>query len=190
MTTRPAPAFLRATLVAVLVLPGLLPLGAIHADASPANATEEVTSPLIPPSPTGRARRDRHGTWAWPTGGESRVLRPFAPPAQRWLAGHRGVDLDAGVGDTVVAPVGGRVIHAGPLAGRNVVSIDSGTHRVSLEPVAPIVEVGQEVERGEVLGVVEAGHEPSGLHWGVRTSSGRYVNPLRFIVPAAHLLPW
>ena len=35
------------------------------------------------------------GPWTWPLSGTPVVLRAFDPPAQRWLAGHRGVDLAA-----------------------------------------------------------------------------------------------
>ena len=31
--------------------------------------------------------------WRSPASGKVRVLKPFSKPAQRWSAGHRGVDL-------------------------------------------------------------------------------------------------
>ena len=71
--------------------------------------------------------------WDWPVDGLVVIVRGFDPPPQRWLPGHRGVDL-AGRPDQVVRAAGaGVVAFAGMVAGRGVVSIDhngaaSGPH--------------------------------------------------------------
>ena len=49
--------------------------------------------------------------WAWPVTGA--VERPFAPPAHRYGAGHRGVDLAAPPGTPVRAAGAGRISYAG-----------------------------------------------------------------------------
>lgn len=115
----------------------------------------------------------------WPLAGSPQVLRPFAPPAHRYGAGHRGVDLTARPGDPVLAALEGRVGFAGQVAGRGVVSVDSGGLRTTYEPVSAQVTGGQPVRAGQPLGVVGTGGHCSRrcLHWGLR--EGRdYRNPL------------
>ena len=53
------------------------------------------------------------------------MVRPFDPPPQPWLAGHRGVDLAGEPGAAVVSAAAGTVIFAGVVAGRGVVSVRS-----------------------------------------------------------------
>jgi len=130
------------------------------------------------------------------------VLAPFDPPAQDWLAGHRGVDLAAAPGEVVRSPAPGVVTFAGPVAGRDVLVVlhDDGL-RTSLEPVAGTVAAGTRVARGGVVGTVQDAGEPraSGhgghcagtcVHWGVRRGE-RYVDPLALLGerPPIVLLP-
>ena len=133
--------------------------------------------------------------WAWPVA-DHRVVRGFEAPATAYSAGHRGVDLLAGVGGEVRAPDDGRVAFAGAVAGRGVVSIDHDGARSSLEPVTASVEAGDEVRRGQVVGVLGTGgsHAAGVLHLGARVRSGdgwAYVSPLLLLGGArrAVLLP-
>ena len=87
------------------------------------------------------------GPFLWPTGGKAEVVRRFDPPAQRWLSGHRGVDLDAQEGSTIFAAGAGTVAFAGRVAEKNVVSIDHGSLRTTYEPVTPLVSAGDIVKR-------------------------------------------
>jgi len=84
--------------------------------------------------------------WTRPTRDDSAPLRAFDRPAQRWLPGHRGVDLAALPGDPVLAPRGGVVTFAGPVADRPVLTLthDDGL-RSSLEPMSASVAVGDRV---------------------------------------------
>ena len=59
----------------------------------------------------------------WPVPAPS-VVRPFDPPPQPWLAGHRGVDLAGTPGSPVHSPGAGRVVFAGVVAGRGVVMFE------------------------------------------------------------------
>ncbi|PSL39769.1 peptidase M23-like protein [Labedella gwakjiensis] len=124
------------------------------------------------------------GSWAWPVP-EPRVLkRPFDRPDHEYGAGHRGIDVAAGVGASVAAPAAGTVLFAGPVAGRSVVTVDHGGGIVtSYDPVVPAVTVGDAVTPGTVIGTLEAAeamHCASGcLHLGVRVG-GDYVDPLPF----------
>ncbi|GII58981.1 hypothetical protein Pth03_73700 [Planotetraspora thailandica] len=99
------------------------------------------------------------------------MVRRFDPPAQRWLAGHRGVDLAARPGTEVRAAGPGTVGFAGPIGGRGVVTIlHADGLRTTYLPVRPVVRQGQAVTAGQAIGVLggEKGHcREACLHWGL-----------------------
>jgi len=110
------------------------------------------------------------------------VVRPFDPPAQRWLPGHRGVDLASERGTPVFAAGPGVVAFAGQVAGVGVVSIDHpGGLRTTYQPVVPRVRAGDRVSAGQRIGTLEAGHPEcraaACLHWGLRRGD-EYLDPL------------
>ncbi|WP_239101749.1 murein hydrolase activator EnvC family protein [Microbispora amethystogenes] len=114
--------------------------------------------------------------WTWPLSKHARPLRRFDPPAQRWLAGHRGVDLAAEPGEEVRAAGPGRAGVAGRIAGRGVVTVvHAGGLRTTYLPVRALVRPGEVVAAGQVIGVVEDGAEHcpvSCLHWGLLSDGG------------------
>lgn len=114
----------------------------------------------------------------WPLDGSVRVLRGFDPPAERWGAGHRGLDLAAAVGQPVRAAAAGRVSFAGMLAGRGVVVVDHGDLRTTYEPVRASVRVGAVVTAGQALGTLTSGSHCSRacLHWGLKDGD-TYLDP-------------
>lgn len=124
------------------------------------------------------------------------VLTPFRPPPTRYGAGHRGVDLAAVDGSAVLAAGDGRVVFAGRLAGRGVVSVEhAGGLRTTYEPVMAGVRAGQPVNAGSPLGVLENGHPGCAprpcLHWGARLPDGTYLDPLTLITGLrVRLKPW
>lgn len=130
------------------------------------------------------------GGWRAPLISPVRVVRAFDNPARPWLSGHRGVDLAASPGVAVLAPSAGRVVFAGRVVDRGVLVVaHPGGLRSSFEPVTATVAVGTVVWAGQSIGLVDPGHCPDGcLHWGVRSPRG-YLDPMRFIVPDAVLLP-
>lgn len=130
------------------------------------------------------------GPFLWPTGGKAEVVRRFDPPAQRWLSGHRGVDLDAQEGSTIFAAGAGTVAFAGKVAEKNVVSIDHGSLRTTYEPVTPLVSAGDIVKAGDPIGTLEPGHcaPASCLHWGARIGKDHYIDPLSLLHPVIRLL--
>ncbi|MBB1242078.1 peptidoglycan DD-metalloendopeptidase family protein [Streptomyces durbertensis] len=176
-------------LASALLAAGLL-LSGLHVPGSAAlagAARQQSETPVRAwPSPS-------EVVWPLP---EPLVVRGFDPPAQPWLAGHRGVDLAGAVGLPVRAVAAGRVRFAGPVAGRPVVSVElPGTGRpplrVTYEPVDAVVTAGQEVAAGQILGTLRAGPSHCGeagagtrpcLHWGLRRGE-HYLNPLWLVRP-------
>ncbi|WP_430592682.1 peptidoglycan DD-metalloendopeptidase family protein [Humidisolicoccus flavus] len=129
--------------------------------------------------------------WVFPVESDH-VLRAFDLSHGKYGAGHRGVDLDAGLGDPLVSPVDGVVRFVGFVVDRTVITVESDSGELlSFEPVAPLVVVGERVTAGQHLATVVSGHLPCGscLHFGVRLND-EYVNPLQyFSMEQAVLLP-
>ncbi|AQA05958.1 peptidase M23 [Mycobacterium sp. MS1601] len=122
----------------------------------------------------------------WPLRPRPAVLRAFDPPSPNWKPGHRGVDLAGADGQAVLAAAPARVVFAGTLAGRPLVSLEHpGGLRTSYEPVVAVVRMGQQVSTGTPIGTLLPGHAGCGapvcLHWGAMwgpSSRADYVDPL------------
>jgi murein DD-endopeptidase MepM/ murein hydrolase activator NlpD len=133
--------------------------------------------------------------YAPPIAGLLRILRPFAPPPTPYSAGHRGVDLSTAPGTVVRAAAAGTVLFAGSIAGRGVIVI---AHPEGIdteyEPVATLLDRGQSVADGEVIGRVSGAHGDCPLdgclHWGARRS-GVYIDPMTLLrrLGVVHLVP-
>ncbi len=106
------------------------------------------------------------------------VSNPFDPPAQPWLAGHRGIDLVAAAGTTVTAVGDGQVTFVGKVVDRPVVVISHGELSTTYEPVDASVAVGQAVTAQQSIGHVAAGGhcDNSCLHLGLKRGE-EYLNP-------------
>ena len=120
----------------------------------------------------------------WPSGSEVPVIRKFNNPSERWLPGHRGVDLGMSEAADIKAAASGTVVYAGRLSDRNVVSIEHQNGlRTTYEPVTPTVKKGESVARGQVIGQLDPGHLAGSwvLHWGAKYSGDRYINPLSLL---------
>lgn len=123
--------------------------------------------------------------WAWPLGdGRPMVVRGFEPPAEPWLAGHRGVDLLGAPGSVVRTAAHGVVTYAGPVAGVGVVVVAHGEIRTTYQPVRASVRVGDAVGARAEIGALE----PAGshcapaacLHWGALRAN-TYLDPLALV---------
>jgi murein DD-endopeptidase MepM/ murein hydrolase activator NlpD len=159
-------------------------LAAVLAAASVTSASALPALP-VPSAALDRSAAPVAGRWAWPLDPRPSVERPFDPPDQPWLPGHRGVDLAAAVGHQVRSPAAGRVTYAGRLAGRGVVVVaHDGGLRSTFEPVEGSVAVGTAVARGGAVGSVAStpGHCAPRvcLHWGVLRAR-TYLDPLAFV---------
>nr|WP_042183434.1 M23 family metallopeptidase [Kibdelosporangium sp. MJ126-NF4] len=129
--------------------------------------------------------------FGWPLPHPHQVIRPFIPPPTPYGPGHRGIDLASAPDRPVLAAGDGRVIHAGPVATRPLISLEHpGGLRTTYEPVTPSVTRDQHVRRGEVIGHLLPGHCPTPcLHWGAHRGN-TYLNPLRLLISGnVRLLP-
>lgn len=132
-----------------------------------------------------------------------RVIHPFEKPAQRWGAGHRGVDLAVPENDRrVYAPAPGKVVFSGTVVNRKVLVIaHPDGRRSTFEPMDEALPVGTTVAAGEVIGTVGGAADGNSerpyqrcstacLYWGVRQGGTRgdgsgktaeYVNPMSLL---------
>lgn len=132
-----------------------------------------------------------------------RVVHPFEKPAQRWSAGHRGVDLRVPENDRrVYAPAPGKVVFSGTVVNRKVLVLaHPDGRRSTFEPMDEALPVGTTVAAGEVIGTVAvtAGGTSERpyrrcttvcLYWGVRQGGARgdgsgkdaeYINPMSLL---------
>lgn len=129
----------------------------------------------------------RTAVWDWPLVGTPRVVQTFDPPAQRWLPGHRGIDLAGVAGERVLAVDAGVITFSGKVAGVGVVSVthESGL-RSTYQPVGDRAARGERVRRGHAVGVLD----PVGshcllvdcLHLGAVRGREDYVDPLLLLL--------
>jgi murein DD-endopeptidase MepM/ murein hydrolase activator NlpD len=129
-----------------------------------------------------------------PLSGDPSVTSPFgyrADPFLGRLALHPGVDLAEAYGAEIHAAAAGRVVHAGLAGGYgNMVEIDHGnglaTRYAHMSDV--LVEEGQEVDKGAILGKLGSTGRSTGphLHYEVRVE-GEPVDPERYLRAGANL---
>jgi hypothetical protein len=129
---------------------------------------------------------------------EGPVTRPFDPPANRFGAGHLGVDFRAAAGTPVRAAGPGEVTVAGSVAGAlHVVVAHAGGLRTSYSFLASVsVRRGQRVRAGEVVGTSGGtghNHDGSVVHLGLRSGS-EYIDPMLLfgdvdLASVVHLAP-
>jgi len=177
---------------AVVALLGLLVVGPLAALGSASPPTASAVGLDVVDDGARRAARFPL-QWIWPAPAPVRVVAPFRAPPTPYAAGHRGIDLAATTGAQVVAAAGGTVRFAGMVAGRGVVSIDHGDGVISsIEPVDALVEQGDVLAPGDVIGTVDRGGHCEGdcVHFGIRVD-GEYVSPFLFFggLPRSVLLP-
>ena len=121
----------------------------------------------------------------WPLSPRPTVRRRFEQPRSQWSRGHRGVDLLASVGQSVLSAGDGAVAFSGMVAGRGVITVaHAGGLRTSYEPVEARLPAGTLVHRGTRIAVVSAtaGHcvPLTCLHWGA-LSGNVYLDPLSLL---------
>lgn len=163
--------------------------GGTASAAKAPNAVELAASRLRYRSPTAASR--------------PHVVHPFEKPAQRWSAGHRGVDLAVPEHDRrVYAPAPGKVVFNGTVVNRKVLVIaHPDGRRSTFEPMDEALPVGTTVAVGDVIGTVAGAAGGNSersyrrcstpcLYWGVRQGGVRgdgsgkaaeYINPMSLL---------
>jgi murein DD-endopeptidase MepM/ murein hydrolase activator NlpD len=129
----------------------------------------------------------RSGGWTWPVVGP--VIQAFDPPDTPYGSGHRGIDIAAEVGTTIVAPADGIVTFAGPVGGYLFVTIDHGGGLSSTYSwlAARSVRKGDRVVRDQPIALTGWGHPGAlipHLHLGVKLDAA-YVDPLSYLGPVS-----
>jgi hypothetical protein len=128
----------------------------------------------------------------WPVDG--RLLQEFTfDPAAPYAAGqHRGVDIAAAPGSSILAPLSGTVTFAGtaPSHGAIVtIRTEDGLAISLMQLGSVVVTLGARVERGDVIGTLgsggQAGSSPPHVHLSVRITSTEhgYLDPERLLRP-------
>jgi murein DD-endopeptidase MepM/ murein hydrolase activator NlpD len=140
---------------------------------------------LVPP-PTARGAVEAPG-WTWPVVGP--VIRGFDLPDDPYGPGHRGIDIAASVGTTIVAAADGTVAFAGPVGGHLFLTIDHGGGLSSTYSwlKANLVRKGDAVVAGQAVALTGWGHPGAlvpHLHFGVKLDGG-YVDPFAYLGPVS-----
>ena len=129
--------------------------------------------------------------WTWPVSGE--VITPYRNGTDPYASGqHRGIDIAAPTGTSVLAAAGGEVRFAGTAGSSGLtVSIRTGdgydTSYLHLSALA--VRAGAHVGAGDRIGAVGTTGSPSAtqphVHFGVREAGSRhaYHDPMSFLPP-------
>jgi murein DD-endopeptidase MepM/ murein hydrolase activator NlpD len=129
-----------------------------------------------------------------PLSGDSSVTSPFGyrvDPFLGRLALHPGVDLAEAEGAEIHAAAAGHVVHSGPAGGYGImVEIDHGNGLATryAHMSEALVEEGQQVDKGAVLGRLGSTGRSTGphLHYEVRVD-GEPVDPERYLRAGAEL---
>lgn len=144
--------------------------------------------------------------FAWPIPGYNKITSYFGKrnsPTQGASSYHKGIDIGAPEGTVLIAVADGEITYTGFLGGGGyTITLSIEEMKITYCHVSPtfIVEVGQKVERGEIIGYVgpkyvygvkgnmytdSTGKPTNGattgchLHLGIRVN-GEYTNPLNY----------
>ena len=129
-------------------------------------------------------------SFTWPCPGQSRITSHFGDresPTEGASTNHKGVDVGAPSGSSVVAAAGGTVVisqYSSSAGNYIMISHGGGVYTVYMHLSSLGVSKGATVSRGDRIGSVGSTGYSTGphLHFGLRIGGG-YVNPLNYVRP-------
>ena len=124
----------------------------------------------------------------WPVPSSSRITSGFGyrnQPTEGASTYHKGIDIGAPTGTTIVAAAGGSVVTASySVSGGNYIMIYHGnsTYTIYMHCSKLLVSVGDEVSQGQSIALVGSTGISTGphLHFAV-TVNGEYKNPMNYV---------
>ncbi|WP_330587924.1 peptidoglycan DD-metalloendopeptidase family protein [Anaerocolumna sedimenticola] len=124
----------------------------------------------------------------WPCPSSTRITSTFGnreQPTEGASTYHKGIDIGASTGSSIVAAAGGSVVTAAySVSAGNYIMIyhGDGIYTVYMHCSKLLVSVGDEVSQGQTIALVGSTGVSTGshLHFGVSVN-GTYVNPLNYV---------
>ena len=129
-------------------------------------------------------------SFTWPIPGATRITSEFGgreSPTEGASTNHKGVDIGAPTGTPIVAAASGSVVistYSASAGNYIMINHGGGVYTVYMHMSSRSVSVGDEVSKGETIGLCGSTGYSTGphLHFGVRID-GSYVNPLNYVSP-------
>lgn len=153
------------------------------------NKTEQSQPETKPETKPDSGQPDSSGSaqFTWPCPASHNVTSPFGDrnsPTAGASSNHKGIDIGAGSGSSIVAAASGTVtVSTYSESAGNYVTIDHGNgfHTVYMHASALYVKAGQKVSAGQQIAAVGSTGYSTGphLHFGIM-KNGVYVNPMNY----------
>lgn len=131
-----------------------------------------------------------NGQLAWPVPTSTRITSPFTRrinPINGQMEKHNGIDIGAPCGTPIVAAANGKVLYSGPARGYGQwIVLDHGggltTIYGHMYAEDRLVNVGEQVKRGQLIAYVGANGQATGCHLHFQVEqNGTPVNPGPFL---------
>lgn len=129
-------------------------------------------------------------SFTWPCPSSSRISSGFgarSSPTEGASTNHKGIDIGASAGASVVAAADGTVVistYSASAGNYVMLSHGGGVYTVYMHMSSIAVSSGQTVSKGSTIGAVGSTGYSTGphLHFGIRIN-GSYVDPLGYVSP-------
>lgn len=126
----------------------------------------------------------------WPCPSSGRITSSFGDresPTEGASSNHKGIDIGAQSGASVVAAASGTVVistYSASAGNYVMISHGAGVYSVYMHMSSIAVSSGEEVSAGQTIGTVGSTGYSTGphLHFGIRIN-GSYVNPMTYVSP-------